>query len=159
MSVRLIVSASVLVGCFVHSVAAQAQSGPVLWQNVRAGMTEAELRAAIPTLQPSDRGTLVQNGVSVVDMPFNAYIELDAGRVKAVQLQGTNADAAKLADRLGAKYGAATSPYKCDAPSIARKSTAVWNTGPGTAVTMTALFAPSMSIVSLRYEATSTSGL
>lgn len=141
------------------SAAANAQSGPVLWQTVRAGMTEAELRAAIPTLQPSDRGTLVQNGVSVVDMPFNAYFELDAGRVKAVQLQGTNADAAKLADGLAAKYGAATSPYKCDAPSIARKCTAVWNTGPGTAVTMTALFAPSMSIVSLRYEATSTSGL
>lgn len=134
--------------------------GPILWQDVRSGMSETELKKLHPTIQLSERGALVQYNVDVAGMTFDAYFNMNAGRVQAVQLQGKSANAQTLIDGLSAKYGAASAPYKCDAPaSPARKCTAVWSVSGNVAVTLSAYYTPGFSLTALRYEAASSNGL
>ncbi|MDH2133023.1 hypothetical protein N5J77_17980 [Sphingobium yanoikuyae] len=71
---------------------AQSSAGPVLWQDVRAGMTEAELRALHSSVVPSEQGVLVENNVVVAGMAFNAYFKMVAGRLQHVQLQSSSAN-------------------------------------------------------------------
>lgn len=150
----------IVAGLTAGSVHAQQSNGPILWQDVQAGMSEAELRRLHPSIQQSDRGALVQNGVTVAGMSFNAYFQMSAGRVQAVQLQSTNANVQTLTDGLSAKYGASSSPYKCDAPnSPARKCTAVWSASGGVAITLTVFNAPGMSLAALKYEVANSNGL
>lgn len=150
----------ILAGVTAGSAHAQQGNGPILWQDVQAGMSEAELRRLHPSIEVSERGALVQKSVSVAGMTLNAYFTMSAGRVQAVQLQGENANPQTLMDGLSAKYGASSSPYKCDAPtSPARKCTAVWSVSGGVAVTLTVFYAPGFSLATLRYEAASSNGL
>lgn len=78
---------SVLAGLMANSaVNAQQSSGPTFWQDVRSGMSEAELRAIHPSILLSEQGSLVQNGVAVAGMT-NTYFKMSAGRVQ-VKLSG-----------------------------------------------------------------------
>lgn len=139
---------------------AQSSAGPVLWQDVRAGMTEAELRALHSSVVPSEQGVLVENNVVVAGMAFNAYFKMVAGRLQHVQLQSSSANSQNLVDALAAKYGAASSPYKCDSANVsANRCTGVWSAPNGVAVTLGVFNAPGMSVASIRYEISSSNGL
>jgi len=139
---------------------AQGSAGPLLWQDVRAGMSETELRTLHPTVQPVQQGVVVQNNVAVAGTTFEAYFQLVGGRVQHVQLQSETANTQNLIDALAAKYGAASSSYKCDSPNVAaNRCTGVWTAPDGVAVTLTVFNALGSSTASIRYEAAASNGL
>lgn len=153
--------AAVTLACSAPAFAiAQSNAGPLLWQDVRAGMSETELRALHPSIVPSEQGVLVQNNVPVAGTAFNAYFKMVAGRLQHVQLQSSSANSQNVVDALAAKYGAASSPYKCDSANVtANRCTGVWSAPNGVAVTLGVFNAPGMSVASIRYEVSSSNGL
>jgi len=139
---------------------AQSAAGPILWWDIRKGMTDAEVRTLHPEIVPGERGTLVKNGIETAGTIFSGFIEMDEGRVVGVQLEASNADTQTLVDGMSARYGAAASPYGCDRPgSPVRKCSAVWNSKDGVAIMLKTLVAPGMSVTTIHYAQTDAAGL
>ena len=93
--------------------------GPTLWQNVKAGMTLADLKVARPAARPiaeAEKGKwpkgceIADDRIAVEGVTLEVCYETQAGRVTAVLLHSLLVDHGGAADRLkpalAGKYGA-----------------------------------------------------
>lgn len=134
--------------------------GVILWKNIRAGMTEAQLIAAVPGLQKGRNGSeFVAPNAVVVGISFGVGIEMRNARVARVSLFNKDANPAQLADTLSAKYGSPATRYKCDT-SMIYMCEGSWRGVGGSKITLSHVeFSGGGANTTITYEAFDTRGI
>lgn len=151
---------TVWMGAATMAQAAPSISGPVLWQGIRAGMSQAQLSKALPGLAPSERPHILAGPeTKVVGLPFKVLVETAADRVVGVTLASQIAMASDVAEALTAKYGRATEPFGCKMRLAIHLCTGTWRGAGDVQVRLSQVQAEGVRNTSIRYEVADTSGL
>lgn len=133
-------------------------SGPVLWHGVRAGMTEQQLRAALPGVERGEKdGTFTAPDTKADYSTMKVAIYMEGGHVTSVVLTGGFGDA--LAKSLTEKYGEPFAPFDCHWLGGARSCQGSWKVPGGAKASLVQFDGTGGGFTKLTYEVSGSAGL